>query len=312
MSKSDSLEAPNKAVNRMFPPFEKKLNDKWAEPFYFVQAADTQLGLIMNYGDGTVEDQYPYVTWDKELELCRQAIEIINTLQPAPKFVVLCGDLLDAPPDQWPEVRKRQLHDFIQVFKALDPSIPMVSLCGNADLGNIPTKESIASYKSSFGDDYFSFWVGNVHFIVLNSQLFEDIPDIADSSLVQNKWLDEQLGLSKEHKIQHIVIFQHIPLFVHDPKEEKSYFNIEPKIRTELLDKFKKFGVSKIFCGHCHENAGGWDDTLELIVTTAIGCQLGKDVHGMRIVKIFEGEIQHEFHGFNDFPRKIDLTPPKD
>ena len=40
--------------------------------------------------------------------------------------------------------------------------------------GNTPTPESIAGYTSDFGDDYFSFWHGGVHFIVLNSQFYED------------------------------------------------------------------------------------------------------------------------------------------
>ncbi|TRY65821.1 hypothetical protein TCAL_14093, partial [Tigriopus californicus] len=77
----------------------------------------------------------------------------------------------------------------------------------------------------------------------------------------------------------------------------------------DLLSKFKRYGLSKIFSGHCHKNAGGWDETLEMVVTTAIGCQLGEDVHGMRIVKVFENEIIHEFQELDIFPQDIDLKP---
>ncbi|XP_059084215.1 serine/threonine-protein phosphatase CPPED1-like [Tigriopus californicus] len=299
----------HKAENRILPIFEKSLNEKWTEPFYFIQAADTQLGLIVNYGDGTINDQYPNITWEKEIELCRQSVEIINNLDPKPKFFIICGDLLDAMPDLWPDIRKRQQDDFMRVYSDLDPSIPLVCVCGNHDVGNTPTKETIANYQASFGDDYFSFWVGGAHFLVLNSQYFEDASQVPDLALAQERWLNEQLQMSNDLGSQHIVLFQHIPWFVQEPKEDKIYFNIEINCRTRMLSKFKKHGVSKIFCGHYHRNAGGWDENLELVVTTAIGCQIGNDFHGMRIVRVMENDIQHDFYGLDDFPQKIDLNP---
>ena len=39
--------------------------------FYFIQGADTQLGLIYNWGPGGYGDKYPDSRWDEELELCR-------------------------------------------------------------------------------------------------------------------------------------------------------------------------------------------------------------------------------------------------
>ena len=30
-----------------------------------IQAADTQLGMMDNYGDGTIKDQYPNIGWEK-------------------------------------------------------------------------------------------------------------------------------------------------------------------------------------------------------------------------------------------------------
>jgi hypothetical protein len=46
-----------KAKGRILPGFEPEANSKWTAPFYFVQAADTQLGLISNYGDGSLPDR---------------------------------------------------------------------------------------------------------------------------------------------------------------------------------------------------------------------------------------------------------------
>ena len=50
-------------------------------------------------------------------------------------------------------------------------------------------EDTIENYKSTFGDDYFSFWFGGVHFIVLNSQLYEDYSLVEDHKVAQDKWL---------------------------------------------------------------------------------------------------------------------------
>jgi len=46
-----------KGKNRILPGFELENNSSWKQPFFFIQAADTQLGLIANYGDGSIADQ---------------------------------------------------------------------------------------------------------------------------------------------------------------------------------------------------------------------------------------------------------------
>ena len=57
------------------------------------------MGLTEDYGDGTQEPQYPNVGWETEIELCTKSVEIINRLRPRPKFVIICGDLVDAMPN---------------------------------------------------------------------------------------------------------------------------------------------------------------------------------------------------------------------
>lgn len=49
-------EVVRKGHGRQLIGFEEtEHSKKWKEPFFFVQAADTQLGMIVNYGDGTIE-----------------------------------------------------------------------------------------------------------------------------------------------------------------------------------------------------------------------------------------------------------------
>ncbi len=46
---------------------------------------------------------------------------------------------------------------------------------------------------------------------------------------------------------------------------------------------------------------------LEVVVTTAVGCQIGPDTHGMRVVHVKEKEVEHRFHSLDEFPEKIQL-----
>ena len=140
------------AANRTFPGLNK--GDSWEGPFCFIQAADTQFGLIDGF-NGVPEDQ---VTWDKEVVLTNKAFELANKLRPRPKFVSICGDLVDAGPGT--PKHDLQISDLLKCIGRLDLEIPLICLPGNHDIGNTPTKETVESYKSVFGDDYYSFNTG--------------------------------------------------------------------------------------------------------------------------------------------------------
>ena len=78
------------------------------------------------------------------MELCKKSVEILNNMQPRPSFFVVCGDLVDAFGDKFPEIRARQEADLKEVYRKLDPAIPMVCVCGNHDVGNSPTPQTLA------------------------------------------------------------------------------------------------------------------------------------------------------------------------
>ena len=147
--------ALKKAENHQYPGLTRETEGTWKQPFCFIQSADTQFGLIDNW-NGVPEEQN---TWDKEIELTNRAIDCVNIMQPRPKFMVICGDLVDAQP--WKKPRyELQVADFKKCFARLTPEIPLVCVCGNHDVGDSPTQQTVNSYKEKFGDDYFTFWVG--------------------------------------------------------------------------------------------------------------------------------------------------------
>jgi len=240
--------------------------------------------------------------WDKEMKLTKESIERINAMKPKPKFYVICGDMLDAFPYEGVEnqvLRAKQYEDFTKVFQALDPDVKLVCVCGNHDIGDTPTQATLQVYRNQFGSDIFSFFVGGVKFIVLNSQYFEAPGALPKETKRQLDFIEENIA---DPTAKHIVVFQHIPYFIEDANEKKEYFNLDRKFRIEILDKLRNAGVKYVFCGHYHRNAGGCYKDLELIVTSAVGCPLGKDPSGFRIVNVAEDRITHKYIPFRNSP----------
>jgi len=82
------------------------------------------------------------------------------------------------------------------------------------------------SYRDVFGDDYFSFWVGGVLFLVLNSQFYEDASLVETEAAEQERWLEHQLRTDNVGRAKHVVVFQHIPWFLNNVDEDKEYSNL--------------------------------------------------------------------------------------
>ncbi|KAB0384646.1 hypothetical protein FD755_006563, partial [Muntiacus reevesi] len=69
---------------------------EWKGPFYFIQGADPQFGLMKAWATGDCDNGGD--EWEQEIRLAEQAVQAINKLNPKPKFFVLCGDLVHAMP----------------------------------------------------------------------------------------------------------------------------------------------------------------------------------------------------------------------
>ena len=62
---------------------------QWKDDFYFIHAADTQFGQFERLGfvdrDQLEDGKKP---WYKEVELAERAVEVVNSMEPRPKFMV--------------------------------------------------------------------------------------------------------------------------------------------------------------------------------------------------------------------------------
>lgn len=276
------------ARGKKFLPMNRRAERSWQGDFTFIQAADTQFGMQESY----IEKKADF-GWNQEISWSQELVRQVNSMTPRPRFMVICGDLLDAWPETQGEIRKKQEVDFKNVFQ--DLRVPCVCVCGNHDIGNQPTMESVSRYRSSFGNDYFSFWCGGVYFLVLNTQYYEDSSKVPELAEQQEIWLQEELKKVKKRKPKHAVVFQHIPLFLRTPNEDKEYFNFAPEPRHRLLERFYEAGIRHVFSGHYHRNAGGWYRDLQMVVTSAVGAQLGDDNQGYRLCRVTERGVDHEY-----------------
>lgn len=140
--------------------------------------------------------------------------------------------------------------DLQRVLARVDSDIPLVLVSGNHDLGNAPTPETVAEFQRTWGDDYFSFWVGGVLCLVLNSQFWFDASGCPALKQAQDQWLDQQLSVVGQRQCQHAVVFQHVPLFLRSIDEDDDYFNLTKAVRKEVADKLIRAGSAL--------DPGGW------------------------------------------------------
>ena len=173
-----------------------------------------------------------------------------------------------------------QIKDVKAAASKIDPSIPLVCLCGNHDVGNRPSQATIDEYRKDFGDDFYSFWIRGCKCIVVNSQLWKDDTDTKGIRKEHDAWMVSELESASAEGAAHIFVFGHIPVFIDNPGEAVNHFNIEAGLRGELLELWAKHGVSHYFCGHYHRNAGGVfkstsaGKAVEVVCTGAVGTNI--------------------------------------
>ena len=302
----------------------------WRGPFTFVQAADTQLGFAADESWGGADGD----DWSEEVGLLRRLVACCNALKPRPAFVCVCGDLVHALPENAledaPAVRRyandrrrrRQGADFKRI--TADLAIPLVCVCGNHDVGDRPTPASLKAYRDDYGADFRAFWCGGVRCLVLNSQLLSDPSGAAEESAAQDAWLDAELAVLEATPAKHAVAFQHIPWFLSSEKEERrGYFDLPDRVRGRWLPRLAAAGVSHVFCGHYHRNAGAFTDDgrTEIVVTSAVGRQMSESEvatnaadgtasdtkSGLRLVTVGDAAITHAYRDFDDLERDLGI-----
>jgi 3',5'-cyclic AMP phosphodiesterase CpdA len=262
-----------------------------AEPFYFIQLSDPQLGMFTENRD-FVQDAANF----------EFAVKAVNRLKPV--FVVITGDLVHKPGDA------AQIAEYRRIVGLIDPAIPVYNIAGNHDVENAPTPESLAAYTRRFGPDRYTFRHGGLIGIVLNSSVIHTPEKAPEALAEQDRWLRRTLTEARAASPRHIVVFQHHPWFLKAANEPDQYFNIPTPRRAAHLALFREFGVRYLFCGHYHRNAEARDGDLESITSGPVGKPLGGAKSGLRVAIVRDDRIEHRYYELGELPVKIEVDPP--
>ena len=261
------------------------------QPFFFIQLSDPQFGLFEARGAAPGDGTFP------ETELYEAAIAAANRLKPA--FVVVTGDLVQESDDE------EQHSELMRITGQLDNDVPIYFTTGNCDVGNTPTAESLRVYRAKFGRDNYSFDAGGSHFVVLNSSVCLDPSEVPEEwdSLVE--FLRSDLDVHSPSG-NHTVMFMHHPLFGGSADEPDDGIAIIPRERRRvILDLLRKHEASAAFAGHWHRNNYTADGDMLMIISGPVGFPVADDPSGLRIVKVYEDRIEHEYFGFDEMPEAV-------
>jgi len=253
-----------------------------AYPFFIVQMSDPQFGFIENNKG-----------FSRESELYGKAVDAVNRIRP--DFVVITGDFVHNRHDE------AQWNEFDRITGRIDSDIPVWLSPGNHDIGQEPGKEDIEQFAGKYGYDRFSFRHKRCLFIGLNTCIIKSGNKEHES--IQYDWLQKKLKRSS--RARHIILFGHYPFFIKDPEEKEIYSNIGTELREKYLELFRKYNVDAVFSGHLHNNADSAIGGTAMVVTSAVGKQLGDAQAGLRVIKIFRDRIEHDYYSLEEIPEKV-------
>jgi len=273
--------------------------------FFFIQMADPQFGLFSHFSgkndldiknlqkrDIFIKKTPKIYDLNNEIQLLRRSIEIVNKLNP--KFVVICGDMINNLDNN------EQISTFKKEISKINNHIKVYYVPGNHDIAydyKQPTIQSIKEYKNIFGKDYYSFEIGKIRFITINSTIFKSIDTLTSYAIEQLNFIEKESNLAKKYN-QKIIIFSHHPLFISNINEENNGWSVNKDFRKKIIKSTKSKGLIANFAGHMHRNNIAFFDDLEIITTGPVGLYhgpYGEGVSGIRKVDINNITISHSY-----------------
>jgi hypothetical protein len=253
----------------------------WAQAT-IVQISDTHIGLS---------------THPNDLQHLQKIINQINAMSPQPNAVIVSGDIGESTSD-W-AIAKNTLANL---------KTPVYYCPGNHDVHTT----NISSYRLNFGNDYYSFKINNITFMVIDSQLlgnFDTLTSGATPESVQPlptlaqiesdkmiAWLGRQSAVSNEIAVQHVPLFPQL-LFTGGTYPSTNPFwaiydvpndpDIHHKYRAEEINALNALNIHKMLAGHWHNQrnftATSGSFKLDLRMAPASGYGINTSVVGYTV-----------------------------
>lgn len=190
-----------------------------------------------------------------------RCIAEINLL--SPDLVLDVGDLILGGKNSRITAMWDEFDERVKKFQ-----VPFVMIAGNHDIWSRKSREI---YEQRYGKTYFSFDYKNVHFVVLDSESFDEKGKLLDRiDDKQIKWLQNDLASSRDARLTFV--------FLHKPFWEGKRF---AKSATEHWFKsvhpiLAKHGVAAVFAAHEHRYAKCPSvDGVHYYITGGGGAEMG-------------------------------------
>ena len=191
---------------------------------------------LLAFADVQIDTEAHIVRLEKEIP---SIVNYVEQLKDQPIYGISLGDL------GWDNM------DIYSTYKKYigQLNIPFFSVIGNHDHNeNIIDQDMNADYefKEAFGPTYYSYNIGNCHFVVLDDVLYKNRKKY-DATITndQFKWLKKDLSYVDKNKL--IIIAVHIPI-------ERRNSNNALTNKDDLYKILDGFNNVRILSGHSHNN----------------------------------------------------------
>jgi predicted phosphodiesterase len=200
-----------------------------------------------------------------------------------PAFILHTGDIVRH--GTAPEF----LENHIALLERCTPGIPMFCVPGNHERG---ARRDFGVFKALYGDDKFSFVVGDCRFVGINNSTRARVSpgDLA--------YLDAELGRSPA---RHKFVFMHIPpVFFEDTFAGEGRRRGFRDHADEMHALFQRHAVTEVFFAHIHGYATAMIDGVRYTLTAGGGAPLAKGLamearaYNFVTVDVTPGELRRE------------------
>ncbi|MDR2037994.1 MAG: calcineurin-like phosphoesterase family protein [Bacteroidales bacterium] len=193
----------------------------------------------------------PQVYYEEEMPLLQKtatdARELAGELFPdIPSYGMVCGDIVGDHPEFYGRIRKM----------LAETGIPFFYTAGNHDmtLDVRSNDHSKATYRETFGPDYYSFDRGKIHYVVLSDVFYVGRSYFYIGYLPEQQlnWLQQDLSTVKPGST--VVVMLHIPTWSLDVQEGKTENMLHVLQNRRHLHEMLQPFQAHIFSGHMHYN----------------------------------------------------------